>query len=69
MKKDNNLIKVTFKGETRYFTKETYIIKWTGLQNLQIKRANLEPEYAKKYDFKMEIVDGSHIEYKDINVI
>lgn len=69
MKRNNYLFKVTYQGKTHYFTKNAYITRLTGLQNVQIERAKIEKDYAKKYDIKIETIDGSEIKYKDINVI
>ncbi len=69
MKRDNNLLKVTYHGKTHYFTKQNYITRLANLQPMQIHRCETDPDYANKYDIKIETIDGSEIKYKDINEI
>lgn len=70
MKKDNFLIKITNEdtGEYRYFTKDSYVQAWTGCSVtalLQI-RGNKSLKYS---NYKYELVDGSEIKWKDINIL
>lgn len=70
MKKNQNLIKVTNEdtGEYRYFTKDSYVMAWIGCSVtalLQI-RGNKSLKYS---NYKYEIVDGSEIKWKDINIL
>ena len=69
MKRDNNLLKVNYKGEVYYFTSNSYVTRLTGLQNHQIERAKLDEQYANKHNIKIETIDGSDIKYGLINVI
>lgn len=70
MKKDNKLIKITNTetGEFRYFTKDSYVQAWTGCSVtalLQI-RGNKSLKYS---NYTYELVDGSEIQWKDINIL
>jgi len=70
MKTSNSLIKITNldTGEFRYFTKDSYVQAWTGCSVtalLQI-RGNKSLKYSK---YKYEIIDGSEILWKDINIV
>lgn len=70
MKTNNNLIKITNldTGEFRYFTKDSYVQAYIGCSVtalLQV-RGNKSLKYG---NYKYEIVDGSEIKYKNINII
>ena len=70
MKLDNNLFHVTYEGREYYFTKYSYITRLTNLQQIQIQNAIRRPEiYKEKYGVSVELVDGSEIKYKYINVM
>lgn len=71
MKKDNNLLKVIYNGKVYYFTKISYITRLCGLQGATISRIMEFPDCktAQNYNIKIELVDGSNIEYKYINEI
>ena len=68
MKKNNNLIKITntFNNEIKYFTIESYVMKYIGCSQgaLPLVRRNNSRAYK---GYLYEIVDGSNIMYKDIN--
>lgn len=70
MKTNNNVIKVTNEqtGEVRYFTKDHYVMLWTGASQaaLPLIRCGTSRKFP---HIKYEIVDGSEIKYKDINII
>lgn len=68
MKKNNNLIKITntFNNEIKYFTKDSYVMKYIGCSQgaLALIRSNNSRAYK---GYVYELVDGSNIMYKDIN--
>lgn len=70
MKKNNNIIKITNteNGEIRYFTKDTYIQNYIGCSQtaMPLIKAGRSRQYS---HIKYEIVDGSMILWKDINII
>lgn len=68
MKKDNYLIKITNEdtGEYRYFTKDYYVMIWTGASQAALPL--IKCGASRKFPYiKYEIIDGSEIKYKDIN--
>ena len=69
-KNNNNLIKITNKvtGEARYFTNDFYVCKWIGCTPTAL--IGITSNNSRKFsDWQYEIVDGSNILYKDINII
>jgi len=71
MKKfNNNLIRIINSeiGETKYFTKETYVMNYIGCSQAAMPkiRTNKSRDYAY---INYEIVDGSEIKWKDINIL
>ena len=70
MKKDNNVIQITNNetGEVKYFTKDTYVQNYIGCS--QTAMPLIKAGKSKQYSYiKYEIVDGSEILYKYINII
>lgn len=65
MKRNNNLLKVTNlkTNETWWCTKTTYVGKIIGCTPAAV--------FCEKYknDYKVEILDGSEVKWKDINKI
>lgn len=66
-KENNNLIKVTTKDGSFYFTSLNRTAKFLDVQILTITWAITHGNTIKKCDAKVEIVDGSEIPYKYIN--
>ena len=66
-KENNNLIKVTTKDGSFYFTSLNRTAKFLHVQILTINWALFHEGLIKKRDAKVEIVDGSEIPYKYIN--
>lgn len=68
MKTNNNLIKVTNTdtGEYRYFTKDSYVMLWTGIS--QAALPTIKCGTSRKFPYiKYEVIDGKEIKWKDIN--
>lgn len=68
MKRDNNIIRVTNEqtGEVRYFTKDYYVMIWTGASQAALPL--IKSGASRKFPhIKYKIVDGSEVKYKDIN--
>ena len=70
MKKDNNVIQITNNetGEVKYFTKYTYVQNYIGCSQtaMPLIKAGRSKQYS---HIKYDIVDGSMILYKDINIL
>lgn len=70
MKRDNFLMKFTNTetGESRYFTKDSYAQLWIGcsISGLSQIKSNTSLKY-KQWEY--ELIDGSEIKYKDINIL
>ena len=71
MKKySNDLIQITNNetGEVKYFTKDTYIQNYIGCSQtaMPLIKAGRSKQYS---HIKYEIIDGSEIKYKDINIL
>lgn len=70
MKKDNNVIQITNEenGEVKYFTKDTYVQNYIGCSQtaMPLIKAGRSKQYS---HIKYDIVDGSLILYKDINIL
>ena len=70
MKRDNFLIRVqnTETNETKYFTKDTYVLNYIGCS--QAALPGIKAGTARKFsNWKYDVIDGSMILWKDINVI
>lgn len=70
MKRDNFLMKFTNEdtGEYRYFTKDSYARQWIGCSITAL--GQIQSGTSLKYkNWKYELVDGSEIKYKYINII
>lgn len=70
MKIDNRLIKITNKdsGEYRYFTKDSYVQLYIGCSQSSIPQIKTGATLKYK-NWKYELVDGSQIKWKDINIL
>lgn len=70
MKKDNNVIRITNleTGEVRYFTKDHYVMLYVGCSQAAMPtiKAGRSRDFS---NIKYDIVDGSDIKYKDINIL
>lgn len=70
MKQNNNLIKITnvLTGEIHYFTKDSYVRELLGCSTTAMYqlKAGGSPKYQ---NWRYQIVDGSEIKYKDINIL
>lgn len=70
MKRNNNLIKISNieTGEVRYFTKDSYVQHYVACSQSAVTA--IKTGKSRDYTYiKYEIVDGSNIKYKDINII
>lgn len=70
MKTNNNLIKITniLTKEVKYFTKDSYVCKYIGCSNTALSGV-ISGNSPKYQNWKYEIVDGSEIKYKNINIL
>lgn len=70
MKQNNNLIKISniLTGEVKYFTKDSYVREHIGcsISALTQIKSGGSPKYQ---NWKYQIIDGSEIKYKDINIL
>ena len=70
MKRDNNLIQITNTqtGEVRYFTKDSYAQSYIGcsVTAMPAIKGNKSRDFK---HIKYELIDGSEIKYKDINIL
>ena len=70
MKRDNFLMKFTNTdtGESRYFTKDSYAQQWIGCSISGLSQ--IKSQTSLKYkQWEYELVDGSDIQYKYINIL
>lgn len=70
MKKDNFIILITNTetGEHAYFTKDSYVQLYIGCSQSSIPQIKTGTSMKFK-QWKYELVDGSEIQWKDINIL